>query len=167
MKRTLILFYLTLGICTATKTHAQGEATSQFLSLAMEIESNERQEMPPSLLSLAKEVNTTEGYYIIAYLYRQQGSYSPCINFCEKCMEVRPLCFSAILLRGLSLYQLGKRLEGLEDIVLALDPDQCNPTEAITTNLDAESERNLIALGEKLASEHFISALKRITNNNK
>ncbi len=154
MERFLALLIVMVPVMVCAQ-----EREADFWGIVELMETGETPDQP-SLYDMAEELNTVDGYAIVAYLLYQDGEYLESIYYCEKCISLKPLCFSAILLRGLCNYAIGYRQKSFQDLCLVLMPDECRPGQQY--ELDAQTQETLLMIGNTLAGEHYKSAKKRM-----
>ena len=163
MRNIILLLVMILG--NAYAQHPQGEADMvDFIALLQESESDVYRPLHPQILTLAERLNNTEANFAVGYQLYLRGEYRACLTYCYKCEDLRPMCFSAILLEGLAQHRLGQRQQALARLLLCLDPEQCYPTKDV--ELDRDTEAVLVAIGSRLSEEHYKRAKHWLTTAN-
>lgn len=164
MKKFFLVLMLIVGTAHAQYPQDKADIFEQFLALVQKAEGDVDQPLNPQIFFLAEQLNSTESFLVVANQLYLRGEYRLCMVCCNKCLDLKPLCFSAILLEGLALHRLGQRQQALARLLLVLDPEQCDPTKDV--ELDRNTEAVLVAIGSRLSEEHYKSAMHRLINAN-
>jgi tetratricopeptide (TPR) repeat protein len=158
MKKTQIA--LILSIISYNIALGQQEGFEDFIRFVEFAESNEQPD-PVAVMEIADNLNDIDVYLITAHVLYKSGEWAEAIHYCNKSIDMKPLYFRGILLRGCAKVKLGLISSGWEDIILTLDPDACR-IGCHHEDLDSIQKERLINIAILLADSHYHNALSTV-----